>query len=102
MINLNLFEKCVDASMRLLDGKRGCAAFECGDEVLAENIATRCIVRDFLNGVLGVVRVAHEAEVLPDDFFTGANVEAGEVWIERSPAFDACRVFVAVWDVCAC
>ena len=52
MINLNLLEKCVDASLHLLDGKRGRAAFECGDEVLAENIATRCIVRDFLNGVL--------------------------------------------------
>lgn len=33
--------------------------------------------------------------MLPDDFSAGAYVEAGEVGIERAPAFDACRVFVA-------
>ena len=36
--------------------------------------------------------------MLPDDFLAGAYVEAGEVGVERAPAFDACGVFVAEGD----
>ena len=36
--------------------------------------------------------------MLPDDFPSGAYVEAGEVRVERAPALDACGVFVAEGD----
>ena len=53
-------------------------------------------MRDFLDGVLGVVGAAHQSEVLPDNFFAGTNVKAGEVGVERAPALDAHGIFVAV------
>ena len=56
---------------------------------------------NFLDGVLGVVGVAHEPEMFPDDFFAGTRVEAGEVRVECSPALDAGGVFVAEGDSCA-
>ena len=58
-------------------------------------------MRDFLDGGLGVVVLAHQAEVLPDDFFARGGVEAGEVRVARAPALDACGVFVAEGDAVA-
>lgn len=81
---------CLDVSLHLFYGERGGAAFECCDEVLAEDVSACGVMRDFLEGIFGVVRVAHQAEVLPDDFLAGANVEAGEVRVERAPALNAC------------
>ena len=96
-----LFENRLDVYLHLLDGERGVAAFEGGDEVLAEDVAAGGVSGDFLHGVFGVVGVAHQAEVLPDDFFAGAGAQAGEIGVERTPAFDAGRVFVAEGDACA-
>ena len=85
----------------LLHGERFSGCLEGGDEILAENVAARCIVGDLLDGFLGVVWVTHESEVLPDDFFAGTLVEAGKVGVERAPALDARGVFVAEGDSCA-
>lgn len=56
-------------------------------------------MRNFLDGVFCILRVAHESEMFPNDFFASACVEACEVGIEHAPALDACGVFVAVGDV---
>ena len=82
----------------MFDGKRGGAGLERCDEILPEGVAACGVVRDFLHGVLGVVAVVHQAEVLPDDLFAGAGVEAGEVGVECAPSLDARGVFVAVGD----
>ena len=53
------FQKGLDVFLHLVDGEWGGGAFECGDEVLAEDISARGVVGDFLHCVFGVVRVAH-------------------------------------------
>ena len=95
------FEDRLDICLHLLDGEGSGAAFECGDKVLPKNVPAGGIVGDFLDGIFGVIAIAHQAEVLPDDFFAGAGIETGEIRIERAPAFDACRVFVTEGDACA-
>ena len=98
---LELPQKCPDIGLYLSCGERGCAAFECRDEVLAEDIPAGGVMRNFLDGVLGVVGVAHEPEVLPDDLFASAGAQAGEIGVECAPALDTCGVFIAEGNVCA-
>ena len=86
--------------MHLLDGERGCCAFEGGNEVFADGVPACGVVGELLDGVLGVVRLAHQAEVFPDDFFAGAGAQTGEVRVECAPALDACGKFIAVRDAC--
>ena len=58
-------------------------------------------MRNFLDGVFCILRVAHESEMFPNDFFVGTNVETSEIGVKRSPAFETCGVLVAVGNVCS-